>query len=291
MGYSIATPLKSAKARDEMWAFMQEHHRPWHEVEPSEDELQPLESDPGYPMSMAMPQGPTNPDYDWTGYLCRDGDLHYDNGKHRIGFNYGAGFGPCGDYGWATLRWMALRAGRVRTFKKGYGIEMLVPYTVYDGYEAWPVLDRDHWEYTAPEKARWCRVDRHGCKPVRREWIPPGDLENVERKVTLHTFKSKDAILAMLRKQKLDEGWIAEAAVELDTLPTVFEGTEPTWVRRLFDELQKLGCKVTLEKGPFVLDGWRKATADAIDHAYVAREQAILTEMSRLTALWVQHRN
>jgi hypothetical protein len=287
MGYSIATPLKSAKARDEMWAFMQEHYKPWNEVEPPEAELQPLEGTPDFPMAMAFPQGPTNPDYDFTWQLCRDGDLSYDNGKNRIGYNYGASYGPSGDYGWAVLRWMALRAGRVRKFKKKYGLEEVVPYTVYDGYEAWPVLVRSEWEDKVDKRARWCLVSPLGTKPVRREWIPmTGIDEVVARKVILHEFKSKDAILAMFRKQKLEEDWIAEAIAELEELPTTFEGTEPSWVRRVFDELQRLGCKVTLEKGPFVLDGWRKATADAIDHAYVAREKAIDAELKRLSTLW-----
>lgn len=286
MGYSIATPLKSALARDAMWAFMQDHYQPWHKVEPPEDQLQPLESDPGFPHSMAFPQGPTNPDYDFTGQLCRDGNLAYDRGKHRIGYNYRVSHGPSGDYAWAILRWMALRAGRHKSFSKRLGQTAGVPYTVYDGHEAWPVLCRLDWEGKCPNRERWCLVDDNGFKPVRRDWMPMGDLENVERKIIVHTFKDKDSILTAFLKMNLPDEWVAEAALELDTLPAVFEGTDPIWVRQTFSVLQKLGCKVTLEKGPFVLDGWRKTTADAIEHAYVARERAIQAELSRLTALW-----
>ena len=147
------------------------------------------------------------------------------------------------------------------------------------------MLERSVWEGKVTGRTQWCLVSPLGTKPVHREWIPlMGHDQMVERKVILHTMKDKDAVIAMLRAQGLSEESSAWALT--GALPAKFEGTEPTWVRRISDELQKLGCKVTLEKGPFVLDGWRKATQDAIEHAYVAREKAIDAELSRLTDLW-----
>jgi len=63
MGYSIATPIKSQKAKDKMKAFMEKNFRPWSAVYS------------GY-------------DYDHSYF---SDDLPYDHGKCRLGFDCHAG--------------------------------------------------------------------------------------------------------------------------------------------------------------------------------------------------------
>ena len=128
MGYSCATPIRNPKLRNEMMKFLRKNFRPWSVVTAGTDHA-------------------IDPDYDPTIHrLCRDGDLDYDSGKCRIGFNYHSmPPGGLNDYVWGTLRWIAVRIGRRKPFAKLLPGKGSVPYTVYDGNEAWPVLTRPEW--------------------------------------------------------------------------------------------------------------------------------------------------
>lgn len=140
MGYSCAAPIQSPKARDRMFAFLEKTYRDWAVVCGTERD---------YPRS-----------------VCHDGQLAYDHGKNRIGFNYRS-LGDEDHYIFSLLRWIALRVGRKRVFKKLSPVA--VPYIVYDGHEAWPTLLKDTWK-DAPEDFRWYLVDEHGFQRADRPW-------------------------------------------------------------------------------------------------------------------------
>ncbi len=92
MGYSIAAPIKSKKAREKMMSFLADNYRSWSVITAgTKHELQ----------------------YDCTAKLCIEGELAYDHGKCRIGFNYGGGGIPY-EYMWGVLRWISLQVGRRR---------------------------------------------------------------------------------------------------------------------------------------------------------------------------------
>lgn len=131
MGYSIATPAKSGKAKTEMLGFMSEYFRPAHEF---------------------IPEVLASYDPSSSGLLTED-QLAYDSGPSKMGFNYSTSTGPEGEYLFYICKWMALKVGRKRRFKK-YGLpDTSVPYYVYDGYEAIPVLPRSQWADVLAHKA------------------------------------------------------------------------------------------------------------------------------------------
>lgn len=115
-----------------MFEFLQEFHRPWHQV--------------------AMEAGVelrVSPEYDPTNRLFRDGSLDYDRGKVRIGYNYKLSL-PVSGYMWSVLGWIAVKVGRKRRFR-GHGIEEPVPYWVWDGHRSHPILVRSEWQDRAEE--------------------------------------------------------------------------------------------------------------------------------------------
>lgn len=182
MGYSISVPLKSKKARDEALCFLREHFKSWTQVKPD------------LTGAISVTVFDEDPDMDWTRGLCSDGELSYDHGKHRIGFNCTLSGGFIGEYAWAVLRFIALRWGRVRKLKKFTGTDDCVPYVVYDGCEAWPVLQRDAWAEKISEEGRWCLVDAVGYKPLRRPWKK--DCAGMEEWQA--TFAAKDGPVFLL---------------------------------------------------------------------------------------------
>lgn len=188
MGYSIAAPIKSAKAQAKMYAFLQEHMRSWSDITAGTD--------------IAF-----NPDYDPTKYLCQTGTLDYDRGKCRIGFNYScsSGFTP---YVYGLLRFIALRVGRVRKFVGEYGINESVPYIVYDGYEGMPVLHRNQWEQHPDKRRDWCLVYGTGWSRQERPWErpnypPESDWSEGIRAFLTETAKEMD-LTDVLVKYELD---------------------------------------------------------------------------------------
>ncbi|MFA6234654.1 MAG: hypothetical protein WC824_10790 [Bacteroidota bacterium] len=122
-----------------------------------------------------------NPDFDPSKFLQRDGGLSYDHGKCRIGFNYHSlPPGGLNHYVWSLLRWIAVKVGRRRTFPAALSRKGSVPYTVYDGYEAWPVLPRPEWNLrNTPESHHWNLVDSEGFQPEDRYWRDRGILSVV----------------------------------------------------------------------------------------------------------------
>jgi hypothetical protein len=170
MGYSIAIRTKSEAAQRKMVAFMQANFRGWPEVK-------------GKPGGFRSAGDPSE-------------DLSYDRGKRLIGFDYASHLhGMEREYTYTALRWMAIRVGSTkrrfsRDVVKGHTFQMPVPYTVYDGYEAWPVIVvGSHKEADKlPKGVRWCAYDVHGVRmgrerlsaPVARELaFAPGTPEDV----------------------------------------------------------------------------------------------------------------
>ncbi len=155
MGYSLSTPCQSAKARDEMLAFLALHHRPWTTMLLEAPELPQLQ-DP----KVSRVYGKVSPDqiqYDPTRHLCSGDELAYGAGPSKIGFNIGPGLST---WMWTLCRWMALQVGRKRTFKTQLAYPTAFPYVTWDS-EAHPVLtpaDIDGWEEPMRTDA-----DRHLC--------------------------------------------------------------------------------------------------------------------------------
>lgn len=87
MGYSIATPIKSQKAKVKMKDFMEKNYRPISVLF-------------GY-------------QYDCSNFTD---DLAYDDGKCRLGFNYNA-CDPERSYIFLVCRWMSLKVGRKRKWE------------------------------------------------------------------------------------------------------------------------------------------------------------------------------
>jgi len=127
MGYAIAVPCRSRKAQARMVEFLSLNYRPFHTFM-------------GLSWETSGIHGPLT-----------EKELVYDRGKCRIGFEYGAG-GRDREYGFCVVRWIARKIGRRRAFK---GIPEPVPYYVYDGYEAVPLL---LWGQKVDAKWGWARV-------------------------------------------------------------------------------------------------------------------------------------
>ena len=98
----------------------------------------------------------------------KNGELSYDHGKISLGFDYGVCCDPERHYINSILKWMALKVGKLRMFK-GIGS---IPYTVYDGYEAYPVIV-GVLRNEIPEKYRWALYDRYGYIGLGRAWGVP----------------------------------------------------------------------------------------------------------------------
>jgi hypothetical protein len=150
MGYSFTTPIKSKKAQQQMLAFLEKHYRPWSELTKGTI----LEY---------------NPDYDATRYICTGEDLSYDHGKCRIGFDYSRSDDST-PYMHGILRFMALQVGRRRALPNDTGSPEAVPYIVYDGYEAWPVLLLSKWNGRVPKHSEWALCTESGFKRALRTW-------------------------------------------------------------------------------------------------------------------------
>lgn len=145
MGYSFSTPCKSAKARDQMMAFLDRHYRPWAQViSPFRDALS---SGRGVAPSVTFDTRARGPSAE---------DLAYDHGACKIDFDYGAGFSDAERYWMYNFcYWMAQRVGRRRVFPKKAPGCGAVPYVVYDGYEAWPVLEASRYADKVGRGSEW----------------------------------------------------------------------------------------------------------------------------------------
>jgi hypothetical protein len=129
MGYSIATPIKSEKAKKRMMAFLSRHYDPTFDI---------------------YARGPN------------DNDLSYDHGRCRIGFEGTI----TSDFMVSMCAWIALKVGKVKLYptKKIDKVHGPYKYIRYDGYEDWPILVRDTYEADLPQlvKVNWvgCLVPR-----------------------------------------------------------------------------------------------------------------------------------
>lgn len=103
MGYSIATPIRSDKAKKTMMGFLAVHYNP------------------------ALEPGARGPRY----------DLTYDPGPRRIGFDGTT----ISDYMIGVCSWMALKVGKIKYYPTKANPKVHGPhrYLVYDGREDWPL--------------------------------------------------------------------------------------------------------------------------------------------------------
>lgn len=220
MGYSIGIRARSKPLQKKMLKFMEQHYRTW-------------------PAVAGNPKGPA--------YVRKPSDdLSYDHAKSAIGIDYGPVSGWERVYAFAIVRWMALKVGRTRsTFTEGVTprkTKKPVPYMVYDGYEAWPVIVKNSVEEVRklPRAERWCCYTKLGMHtdPVQymgelsidladnfRDMMleiedkigarPPGDqgawMEKRERLMLPHCQKKLDEQIKPLlnEMQRLDDLWNA----------------------------------------------------------------------------------
>ena len=122
MGYSIATPIKSEKAKKEMMAFLRRHYN--HTLDP-------------------YARGPI------------DRDLSYDHGPCRIGFDFNSPH----DYVASLCAWIALKVGKRKMYptKQCDKVHGPYKYIVYDGMEDWPLYITSTWRAGLPQlvKINW----------------------------------------------------------------------------------------------------------------------------------------
>jgi hypothetical protein len=133
MGYSIATPIKSEKAKKEMMAFLKLHYN--HTLD-------------------TYARGPL------------DRDLSYDHGPCRIGFDGTI----TSDYMISMCAWIALKVGKRKMYptKQCDKVHGPYKYIVYDGYEDWPLYIVSEWRAGLPQlmKINWV-----GCLvPQPQKW-------------------------------------------------------------------------------------------------------------------------
>lgn len=169
MGYSITTPCKSARARGQVVAFLEQHHRPFSVVlQESAETMEVLREHGGdWPVVDGLDI------YDPTQHIVWGDGIAYGAGVNKVGFN----FSFTGDYEqwmYALASWIALRAGRRRTFTGLLRNVRAYPYFTYDG-EATPVLvEADLAECPGEDPAQaaqtraWYVCDASGY----RKWDP-----------------------------------------------------------------------------------------------------------------------
>lgn len=174
MGYSIATPIKSNKLRDEMYSFLEENYREAHKVIGGDFSLS---------------------------HLARDGEFSYDDGKCRIGFNYSPSDEH--DYIYSICRWMALRVGKKRRLKK-VNPDVSINYIVYDGNESWGVIQEGTMEVN--DKCKWMIADKFGWK-TPKQWTR-GYLAQFGQ-LLLDTLSSKQKMADLIQEElkRLDGLW------------------------------------------------------------------------------------
>lgn len=138
MGYSIGLFARNEGLQVAMWDFMEREYRPHWRIR-------------------GRPEGPC---YSSPPRL----NVDYVHGKHVLGIDYGACGGFERGYGFALVRWMALKVGRSRRSFKEPKVKFQepVPYMSYDSEALWPILVKPL--SSVPKALRWCCVDRYGVK-------------------------------------------------------------------------------------------------------------------------------
>lgn len=205
MGYSITTPCKSAKARDQVVAFLERHHRPFSQVLQDDAEAMDVLG-----RHSRVWVGARKEDiYDPTRFIVYGDGIAYGAGANKVGFNFSFS-GSYGQWMYGLACWIALRAGRVRSFKRLLGNPNTYPYYTYDD-EATPVLvaaDLVDWqgEELVEVERRYC-CDAVGFRKSDPFWDHP-DPDNpivvAERACAAAVDKVVQAELA-----RLDSLWRA----------------------------------------------------------------------------------
>jgi hypothetical protein len=148
MGYSLHTPCRTKKDRDQMARFLKKHYRPFSEVVAGAGCLDEYGDDAGL-------NDRSWKHSDWLrGPLPEDLSYIPDETKWYIGFDFGNSGGAEGSWMKDFLRWVAVKIGKRHEFSM---IEGAVPYIIYDvpadeEWETldsiWPVLDRSEYNIT-----------------------------------------------------------------------------------------------------------------------------------------------
>jgi len=280
MGYSASTPMKSTKARDEMIAFLEEHYRPWLDVQPTGIEDGMLNS------------YMTSEDYDWSTHICTGEELAYNPGKLKVGFNFSHSGGILGHYGFSILRWMALRAGKTRKVsqKEFPGLKGSFPVFQYDYDPAWPVLPRSQYEGNVPKKVEWCLTDDNGFKPYRRPWDGPMPLPEREEEVLVSVtlLSAPKAGMVVGKLQRILGISKSEAWDIVNNVPYTWE--DETVARNIeFGLGGRCPLKRTHETRKYKageLSGVLAMVVEVEEPIIQACEKAIMAELQRLTDLW-----
>lgn len=147
MGYNISARARSAKLQAKMVAFMREHYRTWNAV--SESKGREVEQPPSDDVS----------------------------GSNGVGFHYSAVSGLAREWIYAVVRWMALKVGTRRSrFAKDIvepAVGGPIPYLLYDGYQAWPIIVVSSAEEALqlPGNQRYHAQDRYGAHILLKNYI------------------------------------------------------------------------------------------------------------------------
>lgn len=201
MGYSVSVSVRSHRFKSEMYDFLKRLYRPWSEIVAALAE----EDDEDYEI-LDFFNGP---------FL--DGELASARGKCLIGWDYHPTTGPEREYYYALVRWIAIQVGKRRRRFRGEDLTLdrPVPYYVYDGIEAMPILLTGEWP-RLPKELEPYGFDHLGMplsNRVLRElaWfcIPEGAFERV---AASHHGQGGDVIKEALIQEGL-EG--AEALLHL----------------------------------------------------------------------------
>lgn len=122
MGFSLTVSVRSPRLKDEMHEFLLRSYKPWSELVDGDDV----------------------PDHFRGPYIDDQLDAP---GKCCIGFDYEPVTGAEREYHFSLVRWMALRIGKRRSKFRGEDLELdvPVPYVLFDGIEASPILVQSEW--------------------------------------------------------------------------------------------------------------------------------------------------
>jgi len=203
MGFSLSVSVRSHRLKEEMHGFLLSSYKPWSELVEDDDTQDSF-------------QGP---------YVDEELDTP---GKCCIGFDYHPVPGAEREYHFALVRWIALQVGKRRSSFRGEGLSLPtpVPYVLFDGIEASPVLLQSRWPTVDPVLRPHIvdnfgmRVDDSVAEELAWYCLPEGVFEKV---TATHHGRHPDSVREALVKegmggaQELIDGIRAQIS-ELDTL-------------------------------------------------------------------------
>jgi len=187
MGYSIAMRPRSKKLKQKMIKFMEKNYKAPHTIF----------------------KGKCSSSFSSSSEVPTD-ELSYDHAKVALGFNYSCMPEYESDYVWVVLRWMTLKIGRKRKWK---ALPIAVPYTVYDGFEAWPVIVEDTIPIDdIPEDKRWAIYTKDCCKVTKHCDKDTLDYYKKRQQFMEDVFGVKDVLKTIQKEiERLDELWEEDA--------------------------------------------------------------------------------